>query len=625
VVKTPGTRGGSIVKRTRGVPTLIAAGVAASIALSSAAALAQDASPSIAGKVSFVAGTTNDMRTVNPLRALEGPEYEVLSLNYNLLVNFAKDDLGPAPGLATEWSQSEDGLTWTFAIRDGMTWQDGEPVTAEDVAFTFSKAVEYNIGTVTGYLPYSTPESFTAPDPLTFVWTTEVPTIAPTVPPWVYIVPEHLWGDLDKDGFKEWNFEPGVNDSIGSGPFQLTEWIKGDSWTMTANPDYWGGAPKIDEYVVKRFNNEEAMVTALKNGEIDYLSGIGPELFDSLEGQSGVSTWVGPATTFAQMTMNSCDPENTVAEYCADTGSTGHPALLDPVVRTAIAHAIDKDTLVERILGGYGEPGETIVPPFAAQWHYSPTEDEAVTFDIAAANEILDGAGYVDTDGDGVREMPGGGEPLDFRFILRSEEERAPDMGRFISGWLSQIGIATRSEVLTDGKLINAWYANDYDMWIWGWGPDPDPDFILSTFTSGQCGSWSDTCYSNPEYDQLYQDQKTASDTAERQAIINEMQQIIYRDVPEVVLFYDKFLEAYRSDEWTGLEDNISPTPEGFLWGQFTPYTALTLAPIASGGSAGDDSSGVSPVVWLGILGAIVIVVAAVLLSRRKRSDEDTA
>jgi peptide/nickel transport system substrate-binding protein len=458
------------------------------------------------------------------------------------------------------------------------------------------------------------------------VWTTEVPTIAPTIPPWIYIVPEHLWGDMTKDEIKDWNFEEGTQPSIGSGPFELTEWTKGDSWTMSARPEYWGGAPQIDEYVVKRFNNEEARVTALKNGEIDYLSAIGPELFNSLEGQSGITTWVGPATGFVQMSMNSCDPENTVATYCADTGSTGHPALLDPVVRTAIAHAIDKQTLVERIIGGYGYPGETIVPPFASKWHYSPTEEEAITFDIAAANAMLDEAGYADTDGDGVREMPGGGDPLEFRFILRSEDEQAPDMGRFISGWLTEIGIATRSEVLTDGKLINAWYDNDYDLYIWGWGPDPDPDFILSTFTSNQCGSWSDTCYSNPEYDQLYEDQKTASDTAERQAIIDEMQQIIYRDIPEIVLFYDQSLEAYRSDQWTGLEDNISPLPEGFLWGQYTAYTALTVAPIGAGGTTGaGGSSGVSPIVWLGILGAIVIVIAVVVLSRRGKSDEDVA
>jgi peptide/nickel transport system substrate-binding protein len=615
------------MRRARRTTALaVAFGVVAGVALTSTVALAQSATPSADEKITFIAGTTNDMRTVNPFKAIETPEYEVLSLNYDMLINFAKDDLGPAPGLATEWTQSEDGLTWTFTIRDGMEWQDGEPVTAEDIAFTFSKIVEYKLGASLDYLPYSTPESFTAPDPQTFVWTTEVPTIAPTIPPWIYIVPEHLWGDLDKDGMKKWAYEPGVNESIGSGPFQLTEWIKGDSWTLTANPSYWGGAPKIDEYVVKRFNNEEAMVTALKTGEIDYLSAIGPELFNSLNGEEGITTWVGPATGFAQMSMNSCDPENTVAEYCADTGSTGHPALLDPVVRTAIAHAIDKETLVERILGGYGQAGETIVPPFAAQWHYSPAEDEAITFDLAAANALLDDAGYADTDDDGVREMPGGGEPLEFRFILRSEDEQAPDLGRFISGWLTEIGIATTSEVLTDGKLINAWYDNDYDLYIWGWGPDPDPDFILSTFTSGQCGSWSDTCYSNAEYDQLYQDQKTASDTAERQAIINEMQQIIYRDVPEVVLYYDEALEAYRSDEWTGLEDNISPEPQGFLWGQYTAYTALTVAPIGAGGTTGgSSSSGISPVVWLGILGAIVIVIAVVLLSRRGKSDEDVA
>ncbi len=607
----------------RAVVATAVLGTLVGLTLTGTAALAQDSSPATDEKITFVAATTNDMTTVNPFKAIESPEYEVLSLNYDLLLNFAKVDLGPSPGLAESWSKSDDGLTWTFNMRPGMTWQDGEPITGADVAFTFSKIVEYKLGTSLDYLPYSDVDSFQGDD-TTFTWTTEVPTVAPEIPPWIYIVPEHIWSEFDKEGFRKWAFDP-ASPPIGSGPFQMTEWDEGQSWTLTANPNYWGGAPKIDEYVVKRYNNEDAMVTALKNGEIDYLSGIGPDLFDSLNGQQGIKTWVGPATGFAQFSMNACDLSTTVAEYCADTGTTGHPALLDPAVRQAISHAIDRQTLVDRILGGYGAPGATIVPPFASYWHYAPTAEETFAFDIVKANEILDTAGYADTNGNGTREVPGGGDELEFRFILRSEDEQAPDLGRFISGWLSEIGISTKTEVLTDGKLINAWYANDYDLYIWGWGPDPDPDFILSTFTSGQCGSWSDTCYSNAEYDALYDSQQTATTREERQAIIHEMQQIIYRDVPEVVLYYDQSLEAYRSDRWTGLEENISPQPEGFLWGQYTAYSALTVAPIGAGGTTASTSSGISPIVWLAVAGGVIVLVGVVMLARRGKSDEDVA
>jgi peptide/nickel transport system substrate-binding protein len=236
----------------------------------------------------------------------------------------------------------------------------------------------------------------------------------------------------------------------------------------------------------------------------------------------------------------------------------------------------------------------------------------------------LEDNGYVDTDNNGIRNDPKTGDDLNFRFILRSESEIGSRLGEYISGWLKQIGIGTTSEVVGDGKLVSAWYDNDYDLYIWGWGPDPDPDFILSTFTSKQCGGWSDTCYSNPAYDKMYTEQQTATTPEARQAIIYQMQQTIYNDIPEVVLYYDKALEAYNSTKWEGLEDNISPTPDGYLWGQYTPYTALTLR--QRGTDTATASSSSSALLIGGILLAIIAVIAVVLIARRRgRNEEDLA
>src|SRR4029077_413718 len=101
---------------------------------------------------------------------------------------------------------------------------------------------------------------------------------------------------------------------------------------------------------------------------------------------------------------------------------TGHPALLDPRVRTAIAMAIDKQDLVDRVLRGYGQPGTSIVPPRSEFWHWNPTPEQAIPFDIAGANKLLDDAGYLDTNAHGCREMPGGGQPLDLRLDIESED-----------------------------------------------------------------------------------------------------------------------------------------------------------------------------------------------------------
>jgi peptide/nickel transport system substrate-binding protein len=601
--------------------------------LLSSSALAQSASPSAKTPIVFTEGTINDIKTVNPFKALETPEYEVLSLNYDMLLNFDKKTLAASPGLATEvpsadnGGMSSDGMTWTFHIRDNAVWQDGQPVTAKDIAFTFNTVIDDKFGNSLDYLPFT--DSITAPDDTTLVWKTTKPTTAPIRPPWIYIIPEHVFSSWSADQLRKW---PGFEDGkppIGSGPFQMTSWTQGESWSMTANKQYWAGAPQIDQFVVKKYNNAEAMVSALKRGEIDYIGSVPVDLFNSLSGQEsqGITTHVGPATGFSELAINMCDATSPdAAPYCQKNPGTGNPILRDPQVRLAMAYAIDRNTLVNSVLQTYGSPGTTIVPPFATTYHWEPPADQLVSFDIQKANQILDAAGYKDTNGDGIREAPNG-DPMDFRLILRSESDVGAKVGKYITGWLKQIGIKTEPVVLTDGKLIDAWYANDYDLYVWGWGPDPDPDFILSTFTSGQCGGWSDTCFSDPTYDQLYKEQAQAITISDRQQIINQMQQIIYQQNPEIILYYDKSLEAFRSDRWTGLDgaNDVSPQPDGFIWNQYTPYTALTVAPLGTGGTSA-ASSGVSPLVWLGILLAIIVVGGVIVLARRGgRADEDAA
>jgi peptide/nickel transport system substrate-binding protein len=600
---------------------ILIVGVVGSFVASGTAA-AQDSSDE---KISFVMGTTSNLATVNPFKGLTAETYYVLSLQYDLLINFAQDDLGPAPGLATEWESSEDGMTWTITTRDGVTWHDGEPFTAEDVEFTFNTIIENETGSFIDYFPNV--ESIEATDENTLVWTASKPTIAPIIPPWVYILPKHIWEPLgDYQAMKD--FENLPPETIGTGPFQLTEYVRGETWTMTANKDYWAGAPIVDEIVVRKFNNEEAMISALRTGEIDYASAISVNLFNSLEGAEGVTTHVGPATGFDQMSFNMCDPATTSANYCEKNPGTGHPALRDPIVRQAISKVIDRDLLVERVLGGYGQPGSTVVPPFAAQWHSPPTTDTQA-YDPAAAATMLDDAGYVDTDNDGVRETPDG-EPMRFRLFLRSESDENQSSGEFIAQWLEDLGIETEITVGSTEELTDIWYEHDFDLYVWGWGPDPDPDFILSTYTSGQCGVWSDTCYSNPEYDQLYEDQQVATSLEERQAIIAEMQQIVYDDVPEVVLYYNNALEAYRSDKWDPASFVQSPEPEGFLLGQYTPYTELQMRPVGfdtgtgTGGVVADDG-GSSTGIILAVVGVLVAAVVIVVLMRRGRNDEDVA
>jgi peptide/nickel transport system substrate-binding protein len=248
-----------------------------------------------------------------------------------------------------------------------------------------------------------------------------------------------------------------------------------------------------------------------------------------------------------------------------------------------------------------------------------------VSFDLAEANRVLDEAGYLDTDGDGVREMPDGSRPLEFRFIVRTENPDTIRAGEFIAEWFSQIGIATTTEAVNDARLTDIWYANDYDLYIWGWGVEPDPNFQLSTYTEAQCGTWSDTCWSNAEYDRLFSAQQNATNVEERTQLVLQLQQMLYDERPEIVLYYENTLQAYRN-EWTGFIEQ--PQPQGFLLFQYGTYSYRNIEPVVAGGSgtaSNEGGSGGVPVaVWIGAA-AVVALIAGFAITRRRREERDEA
>ena len=561
-------------------------------------------------KVTFVVGQVNDAITFNPMFAIETPEYNTMDMAYDTFLTWSREDFSAAPGLAESWEQSEDGLTWTFKVKEGVTWSDGTPFTAHDVAATYNWIIDQQVGSLADYLPFT--DEITAPDDTTLVWTTTQPTGAPLYPPYVYILPEHVLSKYaDKAEFRQWK---GFPDTIGTGPFELVEWQRGDFWRMEANPDYWLGAPKIDELVFRVFQNEETLIQALQQGEVDFAYDItSSDLFESLEGDPDITAHVANPSYFVQMSFNQCTDQ---VAYCSKTGFNYHPALRDPQLRLAVEYAIDRQTLVDRVTRGYASLGTTVVNQ--ERWHVDP--ENPIPYDPEEANRILDGAGYLDTDNDGVREMPGGGEPLEFRFIVRTEKPTTVEAGQFITEWLADIGIATQPEAVNDNKLTDIWYSLDFDLYIWGWGLEPDPNFQLSTYQENQCGVWSDTCYSNPEYDELFKAQQSAETVEERQQIIAEMQQVLYDDRPEIVLWLERTLEAYRN-EWTGFVQQ--PPSEGELLFQYGKYSILSIQPSSEAGAGGEGGGGISPIVWIG-LGAVVLIAVGVLVARsRRRAEED--
>jgi peptide/nickel transport system substrate-binding protein len=575
-------------------------------------ALAQSESSSAqasGGKTTFTVGTVNDAITFNPMFMIETPEYETADLMYDTFLSWDKNNFDTKANLATDWTQSDDGLTWTFNIRDDATWWDGTPLTADDIAATFNWIIDKGVGNFIDYLPFTEPGGIKATSPTTLQWTTTERTSAPIYPPYIYILPKaRLDQYKDKADFRTWK---GFPDPLGSGPFKLVEWSRGDFWRLEANPDYWQGAPHMDTFVFRVFQNEEAMGQALKQGEIDFADDINPNVFDSLKGTPNITTNVGTPSYFTQMSFNMCTDK---VEYCKKTGWNHSPATTDPAFREAVEYAIDRDKLVDRVKLGYATPGATVV--MQPKWHQDP--NDLITYDPDKANQILDDAGYLDKNNDGVRELPNSNDPLELRFIVRTENPETITAGDFIKEWLADVGIELDVQAVNDNKLTDTWYSNDYDMYIWGWGVEPDPNFQLSTYTTSQCGVWSDTCYSNPEFDALFKDQQKAASVQERAQIVDQMQQTLYDDRPEIVLWYNNYLQAYRNDRWTGFVKQ--PSGDGAILFQYGHYSDLQIKPVT--GASESSGEGIPVWVWIG-LAAVVVIIGVVVFTRRRREEED--
>jgi peptide/nickel transport system substrate-binding protein len=623
----PLMRSSSIRRRTT-ITAAVAFFAVVAVTMLGTTASAQSDAPK---KLTFVIGYTQPPNTMNPLKAILTQEYEELQLEYPLLFGFDRDTLVATAdplggGLASELPTTEnggissDGLTYTIKIRGDRQWSDGEPITANDVAFTYNLILDQGFSNFANYLPYT--DSITASDDTTLVWKTTKPTVAPFIPPYIFILPEHVWSKLgDKAAIRAFENYP---DAVVAGPFNVTDWQKGESVTLERLPGTYPGLGSIDRVIYKFFSNTETMVQALKQGSIDFAEQIPASLFDTLQNEPDITTVSASGRTYSELAFNLCFTQ----AYCSKSGSesTGDPVLADINVRKAVAMAINKDQIVERVLRGYGTAGATPISASQAFWYWDPG-DATVQWDIDGANALLDQSGYKDTDGDGIRNAPTDGHNLDWTFIVPSDNEDRIKAAELISGWLKQIGIKANPQTVTTAKMNDVWLSNDYDIYSWGWGPDPDPDFILSTYTSNQCGVWSDNCWSDAEYDKLYKEQQSPDSLEQRQQIIQQMQQVWYQEIPEVVLWNDNDLQAYRSDRWTGFVQQPAAEQgrEGAVLYQYGLYSYLSIKPKSASAGTQSGSGGVSAIVWIAILVAAIVIIGGVMFMRRRTNDEDLA
>ena len=499
-------------------------------------------------------GTSSGLTSLNPFVGFNQDDYSVWMYIYPSLLQYdtttsSYDYMG---GFAQEWEQSTDGLTVTFKTVPNATWSDGEPLTAEDVAWTFNMIKQYEKGPTGAWAGSVTfLDTIEATDDNTVVATYEQPSgtalfdLGMTM-----ILPPQVWEQYatgDGKAIRAFPNEPeGGEPLVGGGPFILTEYKKNDIALFERNPTYYGTKPYVDGFGLQFFRDEDAMITALKTDQLDAINEIPPTSVETLE-SAGMEVYKGLGLSLRDLIFN-LDPEG-----------QQRPELLDPQVREAMEYAIDRDAIVETAWLGYASPGSTIVPEGnnagGVDWHDPSVQP--LPYDLAKANEILDSLGYT-RGSDGIRVAEG--RPMEYELVFPLDEAGAGDRAfRIMQQSFKEIGITLIQKRLDTNAAWNAMYDRGhyiFDLAMWDWFPAADPDFILAVLTCDQWGNWNDTGYCTEEYDKLYKEQKSAVDPTERQQIVYEMQQLAFKDRPYVILTYDTRLDAW-SPKWTGFVPTI--------------------------------------------------------------------
>ena len=587
---------------------VVAALLLAGLAWGSAGARAASGSPapSPTGLV-LKLGYLTPPENLNPFVGYTNSDYEIWSLNYDYLVGYAPDG-SPRPAIAESWSTTDAGKTWIFHIRHGVTWQDGVPLTARDVAFTFNYIVKKKLAAYDFYTKLIT-DAVATDD-----YTCEVHCSAPKADMlrlYLYVFPQHIWGKI-ADPEKVTMTYP----IIGSGPFQCVQYQDGDYAKMVRNPHYWGAKPTIDTVLFQYYTNQDTMAQEFRNGTLDGAYDVPQAQYSSIVSAPGVKGYQSNVWYLEYLSYNCYQ----------GAASQGNPVLRDVRFRQALDWAIDKNELVRIGLDGYGRPGTTMMPPgeYPADWnaHYQPTAQETFGFDIAKANQMLDTAGYTDTNGDGFRDYKG--KRIELRLWSRTDSDASQKEGKLIAGWFKRLKLKIDYAVMDPGVMSDklysykgSAYAPDYDIYLWDSYGYADPGDTLAGMTTPQIEMWNDSCWSNARYDALNLQQMSELDPQKRLGFIHQMQQLAYVQTPYAVLTYPNTLVVTNTAKWDGWVPFMGQAP---FFNGFNMDSYLKLRPKAAAASTG---GGVSGAVWIVVgLAAAAVVVALVVVVRRRGGKE---
>lgn len=496
-------------------------------------------------QVLYLGLTAPPRGTFHPLLAEDAYDSAVNGLIFEGLLAPGPDG-GWEPRLAERYEIGDGGRTVTFFLRRGVRWQDGQPFTAADVAYTLRTLLHPRFPGVRGsgyehilgaraYMAGAAPDvagiRVLGPHTLQVVLERPYGNILQALA--VPVVPAHVFAGTPPERLLD---HPAVRQPVGTGPFRLVRYVPDQFVELERNASYWRGAPRIAR-VVFRLVNQDLAVAQVLAGELDYAR-VRPSDLRLLPPGAPVRVVESPSLGYQYLGLNH-----------------RHPALADRRVRQALAHAIDRQGLVAALLDGHGEVVNSPFPPGA--WAYDPAGLNLYPYDPARAAALLAAAGFAPGKGGWLERD---GEPL--RLVLRypagnkARELAAPA----IQDFLRRVGVRVDLEMLEFTTLVRKVFdAADFDLYLLGWSLGRDPDMAALL---GSGSRWVRALgWSSPEGDWLLAAAAATSDPARRRALYARWAALVNRELPYLFLYSERDIELV-SARVRGLR----PDGRGALW-----------------------------------------------------------
>jgi peptide/nickel transport system substrate-binding protein len=473
-------------------------------------ALAQDPTPGGTLRLGF--GITQ-IPTLDPAQVNLGiVAGELVSNLFSSLVQFDAE-LGLVPDLAENWTVSEDGLNYSFTLRDGLTFHNGDPLQAADIIYTYERTTNPDFAS-----PHANKlalvESVDTPDDLTVNFTLSAP-FAPFLAVSGVRGPGRALAPIPQRAVEEMGDEQFGQTPVGCGPFSISAETAdlNSGFELLAFDGWYGGRPLLDSIEVTLIPEPSSRVSALEAGDVDMLDIVPAIGFEQLSQNPDFTIFQGPGTSWTGLAMN-----------------YNRPPWDNPDARMAVAKAINRNDLVATAFFGLGTPGIGAIAP-AFGWAYIPPEDaeNAQAFNLEGAQALAESAGL---------------NTVQPTIMLVPDDQRAAEV---IRNQLLDIGLDVQFEQMQAAAWDERWLAGDFDWVINGSIADADPDDGHWNFFYSE-GPWNTHGYNNPEVDELLEATRTTAGQEGRAELFRELQGILQADVPYAFLYHSLDTTGFHND-----------------------------------------------------------------------------